>query len=167
MAEVPSLNQLAKDFEGQPFKFYYVYVREAHPGENIPPHRSYQEKLELAQAFRETEGLELDLLVDGFEGPVHVAHGAGPNLACIIRKDGTLVYRSQWTDVDDLRDQCAHLARWDAWEAAGGLLRTSHVEKVRAWFEDEGTHAVRVRTYERAGQQAVKDFVARTGRSPI
>jgi hypothetical protein len=167
VAEVPSLDQLATEFAEDDSKFFYVYVREAHPGENVPPHQSYEEKVERAREFRESEGLQNDLLVDGFQGPVHVAYGAGPNMACIIHKDGTLVYRSQWTDVEDLREQCLHLRKWDAWKQAGSRFRTSHIEKVRAWFEDEGTHAVRVRTYERAGQQAVQDFIARTGRSPI
>jgi len=167
VAEVPSLNQIAMEFAGKSFKFYYVYVQEAHPGENIPPHRSYEDKFKLAQTFRETEGLNISLLVDGFEGPVHVAYGAGPNMACIVHKDGTLVYRSQWTDVDDLREQCLHLEKWDSWENEGSLFRKSHIEKIRAWFEDDETHAVRVRTYQRAGQQAVQDFIAKTGRSPI
>ena len=167
MAEVLPLNRLAHDFEGGDFAFFYVYTRETHPGEHIPPHRSYEEKVERAQQFRETEGLEVPLLVDGFEGPVHIAYGAAPNMACVVRRDGTLVYRSQWADINDLREHCAHLRKADEWERAGMRSRESHVEKVRLWFEDDDTHAVRQRTYERAGGQAVKDFIDKTGRSPL
>ena len=167
MAEVPPLNRLAAERAGHDVRFLYIYTRETHPGENIPPHRSYEEKMERARAFQAEEGLELTLLVDGFEGPVHLAYGGGPNMACVVHRDGRLIYRSEWADPEALRDEIDHLRRWDRWAAAEGLFRESRVEMVRAWLEDEETHAVRKRTYKRAGEQAVKDFVAKTGRSPV
>jgi len=167
VAEVPLLNELARECAAEDVQLYYLYVREAHPGDLVTPHRSYEEKLQRARALHEEEGLELTLLVDGFDGPVHRAYGEGANMACIVHRDGRLVYRAEWTDVEDLRREIEHLRRWDAWAAAGKRYRTSRVEKIHAWFETDETYEVRKRTYARAGELAVRDFVAKTGRSPI
>jgi hypothetical protein len=167
VAEVPPLNALVREQAGDDVRIFYVYTRETHPGENVPPHASFAEKVQRAREFRAVEHLEVPLLVDTFDGQVHRAYGQGPNMACIVHRDGTLVYRSEWTSVDDLAREIEHLRAWDAWEATGGRLRRSRIESVHAWFEDATTYEVRKRTYARAGELAVEDFTRKMGRSPI
>jgi hypothetical protein len=167
VAEVPPLNRLAQELSGADVQLLYIYTRETHPGENVPPHRSYAEKLQRARQFRQEEGLQVPLLVDEFEGPVHRAYGGGPNMACVIHRDGRLVYRSEWTDVDDLRLCIQKLLGWDGWVAGRRRMRLSRIERIDPWFEGEATYQVRKRTYERAGQQAVQDYIKKTGRPPV
>lgn len=167
MAAVSPLNELARETHGQDIEFFFIYTRESHPGENVPPHCSYEEKKQRAHQLQTEEQLRVRLLVDGLSGTVHQAFGGRSNMACIVHRDGRLIYRAEWTDIVELRSEIEHLRRWDEWAAAGQRFRTSYIEKVHAWFEDEETHAVRERTYRRAGEQAVRDFVAKTGRSPL
>lgn len=144
----------------------FVYTRETHPGENITPHQSWEEKQERAKRFRDDEHLLWTVWVDDLDGPVHQALGGGPNMAVIIHRDGRLVYRSEWTDVEDLQAMMAHLRRWDEWDTQRIRNRPNRVESLRAWVEDEDTHEVRERTYDRAGKRAREDFERKKGQSP-
>jgi hypothetical protein len=118
--------------------------------------------------------LNIPLLVDEFEGPVHRTYGAGPNMACIIHRDGRLVYRSQWTDVDDLYKEIDYFRQSEQLINKGSDSktshfgsRTSHIEKIHIWVEDDATYEVRKRTYAKAGESAIKEFIEKKGLSPI
>jgi hypothetical protein len=79
-----------------------VYVREPHPGENYTEHRSWEQKLQYARECREQDGIETKMLIDGIDGAMHQAYGEMPNMAFIVGKDGTIVYKSMWTDHADI-----------------------------------------------------------------
>src|SRR5689334_11080992 len=46
---IAGLNELYDRLRGDHLEFLFVYVREAHPGEIIPAHRSMREKIEAAR----------------------------------------------------------------------------------------------------------------------
>lgn len=76
--------------------FLLLYVREAHPGEKIPPHSSFENKLKYAQRFQEEEHDNRLILVDDIEGTVHKQYGLFPNFTYIIDKEGNVAFRTPW-----------------------------------------------------------------------
>ena len=56
----------------------------SHPGEKRPAHESWEDKLAAAEAFREEEDVEMQVLVDDLGGKIHGSHrGQG-----LFRPDG-------------------------------------------------------------------------------
>lgn len=79
-------------------KFAILYVREAHPGEGVPAHKSLEDKLSCARRFKNEDGETRDIYTDNFEGAVHQAYGGYPNAVFIINKNGCIVYFSDWNN---------------------------------------------------------------------
>ena len=83
--------------------FLLVYVREAHPGERLGPHKNFEDKKQAAtipaQKYRE----DRRILVDSYEGDFHRAYGAMPNIIYVIRPDQIVHYRCDWATVDGLK----------------------------------------------------------------
>ena len=51
----------------------FIYTREAHPGENVGHHDSFERKLACAKLLAEEAGIGRDILVDDLDGTVHRA----------------------------------------------------------------------------------------------
>ena len=51
-----------------------LYVREAHPGADIPNHKNFDDKMACASRLKETDGETRTIFVDGFEGHAHQAY---------------------------------------------------------------------------------------------
>jgi hypothetical protein len=66
----------------------FVYTREAHPGEHVPHHDSFERKLACATLLREEAGIGRDILVDDPAGTVHRAYGLMPNMTWVIDRAG-------------------------------------------------------------------------------
>ena len=71
---------MAKDYESKGFKSIFVYTREAHPGEHYPAHRSIEQKISQAMAFKQILGIERPILVDDVIGTGHDLYGTLPNM---------------------------------------------------------------------------------------
>ncbi|MGC2210246.1 MAG: deiodinase-like protein [Candidatus Korobacteraceae bacterium] len=93
-ASIGGLRSLASEFSGSDVEFLFLYVREAHPGADLPPHRSMEDKRRAAQLLREQEKIEFPILIDELGGEVHRKYGALPNASFLIDKDGRIAYRS-------------------------------------------------------------------------
>lgn len=93
---VPALNKLYHQTEGQSARWYWVYVREAHPGENYPAPQTYEEKREHARQFKRLEDIPCPVLVDRLDGAVHQAYGELPNAAYVIDADGRIAFKDAW-----------------------------------------------------------------------
>src|SRR5215467_6535330 len=52
---IRGINDLYTQFRGDEIEFLFVYVREAHPGEKVPAHRSLHEKIGAARLVRDEE----------------------------------------------------------------------------------------------------------------
>jgi hypothetical protein len=74
-----------------------VYTREAHPGEHLPAHASFEDKLEAARRLRDELGIRRSILVDDFEGTVHAAYGLMPNMSWVLGRGGAIQYKAMWT----------------------------------------------------------------------
>ena len=82
--------------------FPFIYVREAHPGEVIPPIHSMEEKAAHAQSFREY-GVTRQILLDSLYGRVHRRYGGVSNMTYIVDHTGHIAFRAEWTVVEDVR----------------------------------------------------------------
>lgn len=93
---LPGLNDLYEDRDPN-VEFFFVYTREAHPGENLPAHLTYEDKVKAAELLRESEGIEIPIIVDEASGKIHRKYGKLPNPTFIIDKSGRLAFRSLGT----------------------------------------------------------------------
>jgi hypothetical protein len=75
----------------------FVYTREAHPGENVPHHDSFERKLACAKLLAEEVGIGRDILVDDLAGTVHRAYGLMPNMTWVVDRGGRVAYKANWT----------------------------------------------------------------------
>ena len=93
-ASIGGLRALAHEFPVSDVEFLFIYVREAHPGAELPPHHSMEDKARAAMLLREQEQITFPILVDELGGEVHRRYGALPNASFIVDKSGRIAYRS-------------------------------------------------------------------------
>jgi hypothetical protein len=89
---------MAREFASRGFVSLFLYTREAHPGENFPAHRSKEQKLAHARAFKERFQIDRPILVDDLVGTGHKLYGMLPNMTYIIGRGGKILFRADWTD---------------------------------------------------------------------
>jgi len=95
-AASPVLTRLFEKF-GRYVAFMSVYVREAHPGDEIPQATDRDEKLNHAVAYQRRDSIPWTVAVDELDGDFHLKMGAHPNAAFIVDDGGNVVYRSLWS----------------------------------------------------------------------
>lgn len=78
--------------------FSVLYVREAHPGSNIPSHKSFDDKINCAKHLNK-DGERRNILIDDINGSAHSGYGGYPNAVFIINRNGCVVFRSDWNSV--------------------------------------------------------------------
>jgi hypothetical protein len=93
-ASIGGLRALAQEFPASLVEFLFIYVREAHPGADLPPHRHIEDKARAAMLLREQEQITWPILIDELGGEVHRRYGALPNASYIVDKSGRIAYRS-------------------------------------------------------------------------
>ena len=91
---IGGLNDLYEDYRDENTEFLYVYVREAHPGEDIPAHRSMNDKIAAAERFRDEEDIAMSIVVDDLGGKIHRKYGSLPNPTFIVDRSGRVAFRS-------------------------------------------------------------------------
>jgi thiol-disulfide isomerase/thioredoxin len=99
ISAAPALVRLHERF-GEVARFLFVYVREAHPGGSIPQPRTLEEKQRNAAALKAELALPFEVAVDDIDGGLHRQLGARPNSAYIVDRDGVILFRAQWANVD-------------------------------------------------------------------
>jgi hypothetical protein len=75
----------------------FVYTREAHPGEHVGHHDSFETKLAHARLLRDEVGIRRSILVDDLDGTAHHAYGLLPNMTWVVGRGGRILYRADWT----------------------------------------------------------------------
>ena len=165
MGEVPPLTDLYRKYRPRDFEFFIVYAREAHPGENFPRHQSFEQKFANAKQLRELEKVhELPILVDDIEGTAHQAYGLLPNMVYLIDRDGIVVYKSDWSDAQEIDGMCASLIRLDEMRSQNLPIIRQAVSQRLHWIPMDS--AERERIYRRSGQKAIQDYQNARGSSP-
>jgi len=98
---INSMNTIAVEYPE--FEFLVLYVREAHPGNNITGHHSIDEKITLANRTHEAEQENRTIIIDDIDGTAHQSFGSLPNMLYVIGADGTILTRSDWNQPSTIR----------------------------------------------------------------
>ena len=93
---------MARRYADRAVRSVFLYVREAHPGENYRHHTTMDDKRHHARAFQQHTGIERRILLDDVEGSAHIGYGMLPNMAWIVGRGGVVYYRAAWTAARDL-----------------------------------------------------------------
>jgi peroxiredoxin len=101
-ASIGEINELYDQFRGDDIEFLFIYVREAHPGDQIPAHRTMREKTEAARLLRDEEEMKMPIVVDDLRGTIHRKYSRLPNPAYLIDKAGRVAFRSMWAKPEQL-----------------------------------------------------------------
>lgn len=108
-ASIKGINELYNEFRGDDVEFLFVYVREAHPGEELSAHHSLSHKTQAARLLRDEEDMEMPVLVDDLRGSIHRKYSRLPNPAFLIDKTGRVAFRCMWTQPDLLGETMEEL----------------------------------------------------------
>ena len=87
--------------------FVVVYVREAHPGERLHQHQTFEEKMSAARTLTPKYDEDRIILVDQLGGKFHITYGAMPNIVYVINPEGIVHYRCNWATADGLGEALA------------------------------------------------------------
>ena len=146
---IAGINQLYDQFRGNDFEFLFVYVREAHPGERVPAHKSLKDKAQAAQLLRDKEYIKMPVLVDDLHGAIHRGYSRLPNAAYLIDKSGRVAFRSLWVQPEPLDTAIQELRDRGAGVVQGGEDLSMPVSYSALYS---------YRALERGGHQALHDF---------
>jgi len=155
LGSIAGLNNLYEKYRGDNVEFLFVYVREAHPGEDLPAHASMDDKFRAAQILRDEEELKMPVLVDDLRGSVHRKYGKLPNPSYLIDRSGRIAFRCQFTQPSVLENAIDELL--DVQE------RTGEDRAVVAGGEDTRMPKsfpllYTYRALRRGGREAILDF---------
>jgi peroxiredoxin len=154
-ASVKGINELYDEFRGDDVEFLFIYVREAHPGEELSAHSSLSDKNHAARLLRDEEDLEMPVLIDDLRGSIHRKYSRLPNPAFLIDKAGRVAFRCMWTQPDLLGEAIEELLE---------LQRERGVEHVVVNGGQDLSMPVSYgvlysyRALERGGEEAMNDF---------
>jgi alkyl hydroperoxide reductase subunit AhpC len=129
--EIPAFNQLRQEFASRDVSFFLLYTRESHPAEHYPSHSSWEQKLSYARDLKQSESVQLPILVDHLDGRVHRSYGTWPNALFVIHKDGRLIFRSNMANHGELRQFLEDLIAADQAAAEGRAGRICPGNKPR------------------------------------
>ena len=146
---------MARQFAPKGINLVFLYTREAHPGENYPAHRSFEQKLAHARAFKAEFNVERAILVDDLTGTAHKLYGSLPNMTYLISRGGRVLFRADWTDPPTIEYAINYVLNSRARRREGLRLAPFYAELVGYRWNDPGKFQERL---ARAGQQAVDDF---------
>lgn len=108
-SSIGGLQKLYDDYSDDGVEFLFVYVREAHPGDQLPAHSSMSDKLTAAELLRDEEDLDFPILVDDLSGKVHRKYSGQANPAFLIDKSGRVSYRQLALAPGEMQDAIEEL----------------------------------------------------------
>lgn len=113
-----------QQFWGQEVTFFDVLIRQAHPGPQARPYRTFDEKMADARRYKTEDGIEYTVLVDDLEGTTHQQYGGMADPTYLIDADGRIAFYNMWTHVPTLHRALALLsAQQGRGVVLGGVYR--------------------------------------------
>lgn len=101
--------------------------------------------------MRDELGISRPILVDDFDGPVHLAYGGLPNMSWVLGRGGLILYKAMWTSAARVGDFLERFAA-QALDLRHGPFHTEQLE-VRRRDSQEFQRGL-----ERNGPRAVAEF---------
>lgn len=133
----------------------FLYTREAHPGEHVPHHETFDAKLAHARLLRDETGIRRTILVDDLAGTAHRSYGGLPNMTWVFSRGGRVAYKANWTDAANVE---AFLERFLAARTPQhGGSRQALYETEQAEFRTIDDEAFQAHL-KRNGPRAVTEF---------
>ncbi len=152
---------MARAYAARGVASVFVYTREAHPAEHFPAHRSLDQKLAHARAFKERFGIERPILVDDLAGTGHRLYGALPNMTYLIGRGGRVLFRADWTDPVTTEAALRYVLDARDRRREGLVLKPFYAEFVGYRWSDQAGFDAGLAV---AGPQAVRDFARAVAR---
>ena len=149
------MNAIADRFTDQEVGAIFVYTNEAHPAEHYPHLTSMELKFRHAHALRDVYGVTRPILVDTLEGDCHRAYGMMPNMTWIFDRNGSPVYKTDWTDARSVESAIEYLIDVQKRRRNGERLVPQRIERLDYRTQDREAF---FRGLERNGPKAVKEF---------
>jgi hypothetical protein len=143
---IPDMKALAAEYPD--VEFLVIYVREAHPGERLREHRTFNEKISAAKLLKPRYKEFRRVLIDSLEGDMHRAYGVMPNVIYVINPEGVVHYRCNWATAEGLAD-------------ALGDRENLHTVENASWADLNAARSMHtsIRTMWTGGGLALWDFV--------
>ncbi len=105
-----------------------ILVRQAHPGPEVPPYRSIEQKGRDADLYRREEGIPWPTLFDDLQGTVHQVYGGLSDPTYLLDADGRVAFYNLWTYAPALHEAIdALLARGGRGVVKGGVDRKPYL----------------------------------------
>lgn len=159
-SSIGGLQKLYEDYSDDGVEVLFVYVREAHPGDQLPSHASMSEKVMAAELLRDEEDLEFPILVDDLNGKVHRRYSGQANPAFLIDKSGRVAYRQLALYPGEMRDAIDELLeRQQERGADHAIVHGGESIDIPAMRPMLFAH----RALERGGQTAISNFRSEMG----
>ncbi|HVP42309.1 MAG TPA: deiodinase-like protein [Terriglobales bacterium] len=152
---IGGMNKLCEVYRGEDVRFLFVYVREAHPGEEIPAHQEMKDKVRAAQILQAEEQIEMPIVVDELSGPIHRRYGKLPNPTYLIDKSGRVAFRCLWTQPGVVEDALEALLERQRERGVDHAVVNSGEDRSMP-VSYAVIHAYRA--LERGGQRSLADF---------
>lgn len=95
------MKQLHADW-GDRVQFVDILVRQGHPGPDVRPYRTFEEKMRDGERYKQDETIPWTVLVDDLDGTVHRQYGMIADPAYLIGTDGRAAFYNYWTHVPTL-----------------------------------------------------------------
>jgi peroxiredoxin len=160
-ASIGEINELYDHFRGDDLEFLFVYVREAHPGERVPAHRTAADKVRSAALLRDEEQVAMPLLVDDVSGPIHRKYSKLPSPAFLIDRSGRVAFRSMWANPEGLASAIEELLELQQERGVDHVVvRGGQDLSMPLPYERLYSY----RALERGGEDSVNDFRSAIGR---
>ena len=141
---VTPMQEIAKRHPG--YNFAVLYVREAHPGEKITNHTSFDKKVDAATEASKFYNDNRTILIDGVDGEAHKVYGELPNTVYVIDTEGTIKFVRAWNNTDYLEPVLERIAQG---KSPDGLkFRPAKPGIIQSY-----------RTFKKAGKVAGRDFL--------
>ena len=147
---------MAREYASKGLVFLFLYTREAHPGENFPAHRSIEQKLVHARAFKERFRIERPILVDDLLGTGHKLYGMLPNMTYLVGRGGKVLFRADWTDPPTVEWAVQYIQRLSCASAGGVSSRTVLYGNCRLSLERSSQRKRRIRTCRAEGCERLR-----------
>jgi hypothetical protein len=135
--------------------WYFVYTREAHPGEQVGHHATFDDKLANARLLRDEVGITRPIVVDDLEGASHRAYGGLPNMTWVIGRGGRILYKADWTSAANVEAFLTRYQEGRARRPPSGAVAPYLTEQIEHRDVDREAFYARLR---RNGPRAYTEF---------
>lgn len=116
-AQLPFWAKLLTKYDTSQVDLFVIYGKELHPGDKkqfskYPSPTTLEEKRAYAVEFARLTAMPV--LVDGIDDKVFTAYGRVPNGACVIDREGRVIFRGTWADSRKIEHILDEVLKWEA-----------------------------------------------------